>query len=398
MKIHMNNETKLHIQWILYSLIVFILNGTLLQTFLLENGLDEQAVTFSLSVLQIVQMLTIFLFSGIVDKMKRIKKLSAFSFLLCVPINIYFICLAFNPGTDTPILFLVLGTAFNVFLGLYNVITYKLPHCVIEIERYGIFTAYSNLFCCVISLFASLGIVVLQSFITYFAVMRLIYIISLVFTAMALIITLSMKENQPTVIEEAAKQRVNILKYKPFTALIIPNILRGFCFGILGMAPTIGYFTGDINSSSAATLVTVTTISTVVGSLVYTALATRVKEKHILVFSSILIFIFVSLMVVFKNTAAFITLFGLAYFFLHLINTAVPIVVVKIVDYNIIGQYSGWRMLLHTLGVSVSGFVCIPLFNLIGVFPTMVLSGAAQLVSGIAYYLYLTKNEREKSA
>jgi len=392
----MNNETKLHIQCILYSLIVFILNGTLLQTFLLENGLDEQAVTFLLSVLQIVQMLTIFLFSEMVDKMKRIKKLSAFSFFLCVPINIYFICLAFNPGTDTPIWFLVLGTAFNVFLGLYNVITYKLPHCVIEIERYGIFTAYSNLFCGIISLFASLGIVALQSFITYFAVMRLIYIISLIFTAMALIITLSMKENQPTVIEKAAKHRVNILKYKPFTALIIPNILRGFCFGILGMASTIGYFTGDINSSSAATLVTVTTISTVVGSLVYKVLATRVKEKHILVFSSILIFIFVSLMVVFKNTAAFITLFGLAYFFLHLINTAVPIVVVKIVDYNIIGQYSGWRMLLHTLGVSISGFVCIPLFNLIGVFTTMVLSGMAQLVSGIAYYLYLNKDEREK--
>ena len=37
----MNNETKLHIQWILNALIVFILNGTLLQTFLLENGLDE---------------------------------------------------------------------------------------------------------------------------------------------------------------------------------------------------------------------------------------------------------------------------------------------------------------------------------------------------------------------
>ena len=103
-------------------------------------------------------------------------------------------------------------------------------------------------------------------------------------------------------------------------------------------------------------------------------------------------------MVVFKNTAAFISFFGLAYFFLHLINTAVPIVVVQIVDYNIIGQYSGWRMLLHTLGVSISGFVCIPLFNLIGVFTTIVLSGMTQLVSGIAYYLYLTKNEREKSA
>jgi len=31
-----------------------------------------------------------------------------------------------------------------------------------------------------------------------------------------------------------------------------------------------------------------------------------------------------------------------------------------------------------------------------GVFTTMVLSGMAQLVSGIAYYLYLNKDKREK--
>ncbi len=393
----MKNEIKLHIQWILYALIVFILNGTLLQTFLLENGLDEQTVTFSLSVLQIVQMLTIFLFSGMVDKMSKIKKLTAFSFLICVPMNVYFLSLSLNPGADTATIFLVLGTAFNVFLGLYNVISFKFPYCVIEIERYGIFTAYSGLFCGAISFLASVGIVALQSFFSYFAVMRAMYIISLIFTVLAVIITLSMKEKQPPVIDEKAKRSGNILKYRHFTALIIPNILRGFCFGILGMASTIGYFTGDINSSSAAILVTVTTISSIIGSLVYTVLATRVREKNIIAFSSILIFVSLSFMVVFNNTVSFIAFYGLAYFFLHLINTAVPIVVVKIVDYDVIGQYSGWRMLLHTLGVSLSGFVCIPLFNLIGVFPTMLLSGATQLVSGIAYHLYLTKNEREKS-
>ena len=393
----MNNETKLHIQWILNALIVFILNGTLLQTFLLENGLDEQTVTFSLSVLQIVQMLTIFLFSGIVDKMKRIKKLTAFSFLICVPMNVYFLWLSFVPGARTPIPFLALGSAFNIFLGLYNVISYKLPYSVIEIERYGIFTAYSGLFCGVISFIASVGIVALQSFFSYFAVMRAMYILSLIFTTLALIITLSMKENQPPIIKERTKYAGNILKYKPFTALIIPNILRGFCFGMLGMASTIGYFTGDINSTSASVLVTVTTISSISGSLVYTALASKVREKNIINFSSILIFISMSLMVAFNNTVSFIVFYGLAYFFLHLINTAVPIVVVKIVDYDIVGQYSGWRMLLHTLGISLSGFVCIPLFNLIGVFPTMLLSGATQLVSGIAYHLYLTKSEREKA-
>ena len=392
----MSNETKLHIQWILNALIVFVLNGTLLQTFLLENGLDEQTVTFSLSVLQILQMLTIFLFSRAVDKMRRLKTLTAISFLICVPLNVYFIYLSFIPGANTPVPFLILGTAFNVFLGLYNVISYKFPYSVIEIERYGIFTALSGLFCGVISFLASLGIVALQSFLSYFEVMKIAYILSVVFTVLAVIVTFMMKENDPPEVAKEKKRSGSILKYKHFTALMIPNVLRGFCFGIIGMASTIGYFTGDINSASASVLVTVTTISSISGSLVYTLLNAKIREKNILIFSSASVFLFLTLMVVFHNTTAFIIFYGLAYFFLHLINTAVPITVVKLVDYDVIGQYSGGRMLLHTLGVSLSGFVCIPLIKLIGALPTMAVSGLTQLISGIIYFVYLTKHEREK--
>lgn len=247
-----------------------------------------------------------------------------------------------------------------------------------------------------ISFLASLGIVALQSFFPYFDVMRSMYIVSLIFILLAVVITLSMKENTPPITEEAVKRKRNVLKYKPFTLLIIPNILRGFCFGILGMASTVGYFIEDIDGNSAAILVTITTISSILGSLVYTFLNSRVREKNILIISSDCVCIFLSLMVAFNDTTAFLIFYGLAYFFLHLINNAVPIVVVKIVDYDVVEQYSGGRMLLHTLGLSLFGFVCIPLINLIGVFPTMLLSGLAQLASGAAYYLYLTKHEREK--
>lgn len=393
----MKNEIKLHIQCFLYSLIVFILNGTLLQTFLLENGLDEQTVTFSLSVLQIVQMLTIFLFSGIVDKLNRLKKVTALSFLICLPLNIYFLCLSFTPGTQTPIPFLIFGIAFNIFLGLYNVISYKLPYCVIEIERYGIFTAYSGLFCGIITFLASVGIVALQGNFSYFTVMRMMYILSLIFIGLVIIVTFCMEETAPPAIKAETRKSRNILKYKHFTALIIPNILRGFCFGIIGMASTIGYYTGDINSASASILVTITAISSIASSLAYTLLNRKVKEKHTLIFSSIFVFIFLALMIVFNNTTAFLVFYGFAYFFFNLINTAVPIIVVKIVDYDVVGQYSGGRMLLHTLGISLSGFVCIPLFKLIGVFPTILLAGIAQIISGVIYYTYTTKIEREKS-
>jgi hypothetical protein len=63
--------------------------------------------------------------------------------------------------------------------------------------------------------------------------------------------------------------------------------------------------------------------------------------------------------------------------------------VTKIADYDIIGQYSAGRMLLNTLGTSIAGFVCIWLFDRIGVVATMAMSGGLQLFSGVGYYVYL---------
>ena len=39
-----------------------------------------------------------------------------------------------------------------------------------------------------------------------------------------------------------SEQKINILKYKPFYALIIPNFIRGFVLGIIQLAVTIRYY------------------------------------------------------------------------------------------------------------------------------------------------------------
>ena len=58
-------------------------------------------------------------------------------------------------------------------------------------------------------------------------------------------------------------------------------------------------------------------------------------------------------------------------------------------DYKIAGQYSSGRMLLNTLGVSLAGFVSIPMFRAIGVVPTLVIAGAMQVISGTGYFMVL---------
>ena len=56
------------------------------------------------------------------------------------------------------------------------------------------------------------------------------------------------------------------------------------------------------------------------------------------------------------------------------------------------GQYSSGRLLLHTSGSGLAGFLCIRLIDLIGGLPTMILPGVCFLVCGISYFVYRKKN------
>ena len=79
-----------------------------------------------------------------------------------------------------------------------------------------------------------------------------------------------------------------------------------------------------------------------------------------------------------------------------MLNNGVPFILTKVIDYNVMGQYSAGRMLLNTLGTSLAGFLCIPMFRVMGVIPALALSGGLQLLSGIGYYIVLTRMKKEK--
>ena len=74
--------------------------------------------------------------------------------------------------------------------------------------------------------------------------------------------------------------------------------------------------------------------------------------------------------------------------FIHYINFAVPCIVIKIVDFEYIGQYSSWRMLFHTAGIALASAVAIDMVEVLGGIETMALSASFQLISAAAYYAY----------
>jgi predicted MFS family arabinose efflux permease len=197
-----------------------------------------------------------------------------------------------------------------------------------------------------------------------------------------------MKESAVVDSSNAIKEKINILKYKMFTALIIPNVFRGFCSGMVGMTITIGYFTGLIDGSTANYVIIITNVMHIVSSFAFSKISQTIPDKYVLLGTSVVIAVLLPLMTI-SNTTMFLVLYTVLYFFYNILNNAVPVTVTKIVDYKIAGQYSSGRMLLNTLGVSLAGFVSIPMFKVIGVVPTLVIAGTMQVLCGVGYYMVL---------
>ena len=94
----------------------------------------------------------------------------------------------------------------------------------------------------------------------------------------------------------------------------------------------------------------------------------------------------------FESTALYLTLYGVVYFFIMQIDHAVPVAVTKFVDYDMISRYTGGRMLLHTLGTSLAGFVAVGVCRAVGPLFLMLITAVAQITFSLTYYFYLKKS------
>lgn len=382
---------------ILWSLITLVASGSMAQTFLLEYGLSEEKVTSLFSIMQMAQVMTILFFSKFSDNLDSIVKTLVKTHLLDIPICVFFMVLCMRSFQSQNMVFwilLITGSIFSISAGIHNVLAYKLPYKVMDMEYFGTFIAISGTLVGIFNVAFGMLSQKLQSMMGYIPSMRYIVFITLLFIPVYLLATGTMKESSVLENNTKVKEKINILKYKLFTALIIPNVFRGFCAGMVGMTITIGYFTGLIDGSTANYVIIITNVMHIVSSFAFSKISQNIPDKYILLGTSMVVAVLLPLMIL-SNTTMFLVLYTVLYFFYNVLNNAVPVTVAKIVDYKIAGQYSSGRMLLNTLGVSIAGFVSIPMFKTIGVVPTLVLAGVMQVVCGVGYYMVLKSREEK---
>ncbi len=393
----MSNIRKFYIHSVLWSLIVLVTSGSVAQTFLLEFGFSEENVTVFVSVMQIVQVATIFFFSKSSDRVKSVVKTMAYAHFLDIPLCLFLLALCFFSFTDLSfiyIILLVVGGVYSISVGIHNVLVYKVPYYIMDMQYYAKYISISGAVIGIVAVAFSAVSHWVQSAAGYMPTMRGVYLLIPVIWILFFAATRSLKE-QKTELPQKSSEKINLFKYKPFITLVLPNVMRGFALGIVSMGITIGYYTELIDGTSANYVIIITNALSIIGSFAFSKIARRVRDKNIIFACSLVIALLLPLMTL-AGTGLFLVVYSVIYLFLIVLNNAVPVTVTKIIDYKVAGQYSAGRMLLNTLGTSVAGFVCVPMFKAIGVVPTLLITSLMQILSGLGYYIVLVGIEKKK--
>ncbi len=390
----MGNKWKYYLSAILEQGMLAFAGGAVLQTVLLEMGLTSETTNQFTAVQTGVQVGAILIFSLWSDRVRNLIKSTGLCCLLFLPFLVFLYASCYTVGRWNVFMFLLFATAFiyNVAYGISGILGLKMPYQIMDMHDYNKVSALTGVVVGVSALVLSACLTWLQSSFNFIPLMRVAFAFAILTTVIRIFVTVSMKPTHNLTISKGPVRKFRLLKYKPFSFFIIPNLLRGLCGGLIGMAVSIGYYTGQLNSQSATLLAVITSLVTILGCGIYALLAGRVSERCILLISSIGVFVFMPLITFFSSSAAFLAFYGIAWFMVVFINYAVPVAVTKIADYDTMGRYSAGRMLLNNAGNMLSGFLCIPMFRLVGVQSTMFIFAGMQLISGICYYIYMKKN------
>ena len=382
------NEIKFYIAESVMQCAVLLISGSILQSFLMESGVGERSVTMYVSVMQVLQMVAMVAFSGVIENLKNVIKTTALLYLGFIPVLVVlsYFC-TFGRGASGALLpaIFITGGFVSIFQGIRGIIGYKLAYRIMDIARYGRICGFSGVFIGISCALFSAIISYFSENADYFSAMNVFFLIGIGMLITAFTATYLLRDLGN--IQMVRKEKINIFRYKPFYFLLIPNLLRGFHTGVWGVLTVIGYSAGILDKSSAATFAVILQVAAMAGCFVYALIAQKINDGKLILLSSIAVAVLTPFMFVGNSRLVFFAVFFVANIAFNFIAYGVPTAVTKIVHYNCIGQYSAWRMVIHTLGVAVGGAAVTYAMELFGIYITLIIAGACQVVSGAAYYI-----------
>lgn len=371
-------------------------SGALLQTFLANHGVSGDLIGTLTATMSMTQTITILLLSTFVDRMRDAIKAGAVA-VAFLPL-FYLVMLPFTFLTDVPavILFtaaMIAGVIQFIFHGLYVVLLYRIPYQVIDMKQYGRISSIDGMVSGITMVLVSTLTTYLISVFPFDRVMSFMFAIAALCVAGASFLISRYKPiAQPFKSSQAnAPGLLRVLKLPAFRILLIPNLMRGFNSGIVGMMTTIAIHELTLTASQSSAMAIVITAMSIIGAFNFLKLSARIRLHHLYLIASVIVLIAMPLLMAVPSFPVFLIFFIVLLIGTGLADYTVPVLIAEIIPYECIGSYTSLRMGTHTGGVALGSMVAGLALSSFPVALLLLLSGCLQFSSGLVYFLFCRK-------
>lgn len=394
----MSNYIKFWLRNALYATAILFFGGTVIQTFLMRQGIDSGAVGIYTTLLNAVNVVTAMMFSGIADKNKNIIGIIS---RLMLPVGVCYLgfiplCLFF---TGSPLVtfwtVIILGTVQSFFIALRTVFEYKLPYRIIVIENYGRLAAADGIISGIFGIISSAVLSFMFGRFPFYPVMLCGFIAAAILTFVS-----AMVNNTLRVIPEAESNSVQtltmidhksqityikqLIRMPVFARLIPSNFLRGLSGGVFSMTAVIALGSGKFTETGTARLVLALSAANLTGSFFFALFSNRIDCRILCLWSSLIMTVFSLLLA--GNESLFLILYFIVCMAKIIFDYSVPTLLYQVIPYEIAGSYHAWRLILTTAGTALAATLTGYLILYIPAVFLLIFAAVCQVCSGWVYF------------
>lgn len=331
-----------------------------LSAFLLYAGMTEKSIGAYFAIVPVVNLVVSLLYSSVGGKKRKSIPAYTVCCLFSAILTAGYVLLSLMDAADRlyfPVL-LVIGGALSAFGAIRTVYDYQMPCEVMDLRKYSMHISVGG----ILNGCAGIGCGLLLSLcfarFPYLTVARGTFLTAgaclLVSSAINLLLK-PLPQTVPAGEGEASARQAGFRELwhdRSFRLLLLPNVLRGCGAGVTSMIMVLAVRAIGLAESDSAMITTCTYLATFLSCVLYGVMTPKMRVSAVGVIGAVL---FCLLVPAFSGgRTLFFVLYAVSYIGFNFVCNALPDLVYRNVNPEIMGIYHTWRLALTTLGTTLA--------------------------------------------
>lgn len=389
------------ILWIrdaLFAVAASLTSTSVLSGHLIHIGVSEDRISFYLAAVPLINLAVSLLFSSIASKTKNTIKVYS---VLCLASGIltgaYSLLFGVEIGKTLMFVFLmILGCLVSGVTAVRNIFDYRLPCEVMNLDDYSFYVSMCGIVGGVSGLLAGAVLSLSYKKFEFVAVTCGAFLAAGICFCVAALINRYLKRITSDK-DDSEKEKITgnlrtLFKNREFIILLVPNFVRGIGMAVVPMITLLAVNADVIKETDGATVTVFTYLATLISCIAYASLARRIGVTKLCALGAIL---FCAIVPAFScDKIMFYVCYSVAYGGYYIINNAVPDMVYKNINPDLMSIFHTWRLALSTIGTTVATAVIGKLIGSVAPIWILLVGALAHIVCATAYFAVFNRNKK----